>query len=84
MLPDNLTTFYPNDLYEFLDELTEYRRQYGRGRTEDAAYAREYCRAERARVKAELKHRGLPSTRSTDTRVYGPGQARWQMAGAAA
>jgi len=83
IVPDDLTTFYPSDLYEFLDDLTEYRRQYGRGRTEDAAYAREYCKSERARVKSELRRRGLPLTRPGDTRTYGPGQAQWQTAGAA-
>jgi len=83
MLPENLTNQTPDDLYQALDDLTAHRRAYGRGRSPEAAYVKEYCKAERARVKAELKRRGLRLTRPGDDRVYGPGQATWQRAGGA-
>ena len=78
----DLTDFTPNELYDFLNRLTEHRQQYGRGRSEGAAYVREYCKQMRRRIKDELKRRDLPGTRPTDCRVYGPGQAAWQKAGA--
>lgn len=80
--PANLATQTPEQLYALLDDLTEYRRSDGRGRTPEAAYVREYCASERVRVKRELARRGLPATRPGDTRVYGPGVAAWQKAGA--
>ena len=80
MIPEDLNELTSEDLYQTLDDLTEYRRSDGRGRSMEAAYVREYCKAERKRVKAELKRRSLPGTSSGDTRVYGPGQANWQRA----
>lgn len=65
-------------LYRLLDDLGEYRRQDGRGRSEAAMYVRDYCARERRRVQRELRWRELPATRPGDGRVYGPGVMRWQ------
>ena len=81
LVPDDLDALSPADLYDALDDLAAFRRRRGRGRTAEAAHARGVCAAERARVKAELRRRGLRATRPGDTRVYGPGQAGWQRAG---
>ena len=81
MIPEDLTTLTAEQLHDCLDDLTEYRQAYGRGRSPEAYYVKDYCKAERSRVKAELKRRGLRLTRPGDTRTYGPGQAAWQRAG---
>jgi hypothetical protein len=81
LVPDRLALLASCELYELLDRLTAFRRAYGRGNTPDAAHARQVCAAERARVQAELRRRGLPGTRAGDGRVYGPGWAGWQRAG---
>jgi len=75
---DDLTTCDASTLYDFLDNLSEYRRANGRGRDEYAAYVRAFCSNERKRVKRELKRRSLPGTRADDARVYGPGKTSWQ------
>lgn len=82
IVPEDLTTATPDELYSALDDLTNYRKRAGRGRSPEAYQVKDYCKAERARVKAELRRRGLPSTRPDDPRVYGPGTACWQRAGA--
>ena len=79
-VPENLTEETPEALYTLLDDLTTYRKAYGRGRDEAAYQVKDYCKSERSRVKAELKRRELPGTRPGDTRVYGPGTAHWQQA----
>lgn len=84
MLPDDLSTITPTALYDALDDLALYRQSNGRGRSAQANHVKRYCAAERARVKAELKRRGLRQTRPGDTRVYGPGQATWQCSGGCA
>lgn len=81
MIPDDLTAVEAEALYTLLDDLAEYRRTDGRGRSEESTYVRGYCDEERARVKVEIRRRGLPGTKPGDTRVYGPGQAAWQRAG---
>jgi hypothetical protein len=81
LAPDDLASLSPGELYELLDHLAAFRRAYGRGRTPEAAHARQTCTVERARVKAELRRRGLRATRAGDRRVYGPGRAGWQRAG---
>jgi hypothetical protein len=80
LAPENLAPLSPDALYALLDRLAAFRRAYGRGRTPEAAHARQVCATERARVKAELRRRGLRGTRAGDRRVYGPGQAGWQRA----
>lgn len=77
----DLTDYTPDELYDFLNRLTEHRRQHGKGRNEGAAYVRGYCKRMRHEVKDELKRRELPGTKPTDCRVYGPGQAAFQRAG---
>lgn len=77
----NLEELTPDQLYKRLDWLSEHRRQHGRGRNEGAAYVRQFCKEERARIKRELKRRKLPATCPDDSRSYGPGQAAWQRAG---
>ena len=79
----NIASATPQELYAELDRLGLYRQKYGRGRTEDAAQARFYCKAMRRKVQAELRRRGLPGTRPGDPRAYGPGQAKWQGNGGA-
>lgn len=64
--------------YDELDRLTSYRRSNGRGRNPDAYQARHYCKIMRGRVKARLKELGVPLTRPGETKVYGPGMAKWQ------
>lgn len=83
MPPENLAEFTIEDLYQTLDDLTFYRQTDGRERSPEAAHVKAYCKAERARIKAELKRRGLPGTKPDDIRTYGPGQASWQRAGSA-
>lgn len=80
--PQDLTKLKPEGLYHALDELSAHRSRYGRGRTPEAAHVRDYCKAERARVKRELRRRELPATRPGDERTYGPGVAWWQRADA--
>jgi len=74
----DLTKYDAGELYALLDNLSEYKRAHGRGRSQEAAHARAYCTAERKRVKAELKRRGLKGTRADDARVYGSGKQAWQ------
>jgi hypothetical protein len=81
IVPEDLTEQPPDRLYEMLDDLTAHRRAYGRGRSAESCHVRDYCRTERARVKAELRRRGLRLTRPGDARVHGPGRAAWQKAG---
>ena len=77
-----LAVLTPKELYERLDALDAHRRTYGRGRTEGAAYVRNFCKAERKRIRDELRARDKPTTRPGDTRVYGPSQfCKWQRAG---
>lgn len=79
-VPDDLVELPDDALYDLLDGLAEYRRRHGRGRSEAAYHVKAYCKAERARVKAELRARKLPGTRPGDDRCYGPGRAGWQCA----
>ena len=62
-------------LWTLLDQLTNYRRMYGRGRSEEAAYVRHYCKAERRRIKEVLKRLCLPPSRP-DAAMEG--HAQWQ------
>ena len=78
--PEDLAALDAGELYDALDALAEYRQAEGRQRTPEAAHVRLYVKEERARVKAELRRRGLPTTRPDDQRAYGPGQAHWQGA----
>ena len=80
MLPDDLAQTTTEQLYQWKDDLAEYRRTDGRGRSESAAYVRQYRKDERARLNTELRRRGLPLTAPDDTRTYGPGTAPWQQA----
>jgi hypothetical protein len=80
MSDNGLGDYTDEALYDFLDHLTEYRRQNGRGRSPEAYHIRHYCGKMRKKVKAELKRRELPATRPGDKRVYGPGQQSWQEA----
>ena len=82
MSDNGLGDYTPEALYDFLDRLAEHRRQHGRGRSPEAYQARHYCGEMRGKVRAELKRRNLPPTRPGDTRVYGPGQTRWQKTAA--
>lgn len=81
LLLDDLTTLTEDRLYQVLDDLRDHRERDGRGRTPEAAHVRLFCREEGKRVKAELKRRGLPTSRPDDTRRYGPGRTAWQRAG---
>jgi len=78
MSDNGLSDYTDEALYNFLDHLVEHRRQHGQGRSPEAYQAHHYCDEMRPKVKAELERRSLPATRPGDTRVYGPGQARWQ------
>ncbi len=67
------------ELYDALDRIdATVQRAVGR---QERMHTRAWARAERKRVRAELKRRGLPTTRPGDTRAYGPGQASWQRVG---
>lgn len=74
-IPRDLTKLTGDELYRALFELAEYRRSDGRGRSMEAAYVRDYVRQESQRVRAELKRRGLPTTRNAQT---APAGQEWQ------
>lgn len=71
----------PEQLYSFKDRL---KRQRITGRGPEAAYRRWYKWDRLKCINAELRRRGLPATQPGDCRVYGPGGAPWQQAGAQA
>ena len=43
LTPDDLAPLSPGELYALLDGLAAFRRAYGRGRTPEAAHARQAC-----------------------------------------
>jgi hypothetical protein len=47
-------------LYQLLDDLELYRRMNGRGRSEQAAHVRIYCKSSRQRIEAALRAQKLP------------------------
>ena len=62
-IPEDLTATPPADLYEMLDTLVQSRKARNWDRSEQSVHHREYCDQEIARVKDELKRRGLRVSR---------------------
>lgn len=80
-VPNDLTAPEPDALYDLLDDLALTRQRVAYRRDQEATEIKAWCKAQRARVKAELRRRKLPGTRPGDERVYGLGVAGWQRAG---
>ena len=77
-VPSDLTQSEPDTLYALLDDLSLTRTRVAYRRDQTSTEIKAWCKTQRARIKAELRRRKLPGTRSSDTRVYG--QAPWQCA----
>jgi len=78
----DLSNYTDEQLYDELDKIGVKKARLPQIRDQYTQYTRNCYKAEQAQIKAELKRRGLPVTRPGDTRVYGPGQARWQKTAA--
>lgn len=78
-VPNDLTVLEPEALYQLLDDLALTRQRVAYRRDQEATEIKAWCKAQRKRVKVELRRRKLPGTRPSDDRVYG--QAAWQRAG---
>jgi len=57
---NELETMTGPQLWGLLKDLKEYNRQAGRGRSQEAAHVRSYCKAERRRVHRALRAQSLP------------------------
>lgn len=57
---DELKTMTGPELWSLLEALKEYNRRAGRGRSQEAAHVRAYCKAEQHRVHQALRAQSLP------------------------
>ncbi len=64
MLAQSLTEQTDKKLYRMPRDLEELRHEYGRGRSPEAAYVREYVCEEKRAVREELRRRGLPTAQT--------------------
>jgi hypothetical protein len=71
-VPDDLESLEPASLYAWKDVIREYRSQFGRRQTPEAAQVRTWAKAEIARLNRELRRRKLPLRAPDDDRRYGP------------
>jgi len=71
-IPQELGELDPDELYDALDTLRRSRRSVAWDRSEQGYYHREYCDAEMARLKLELRRRRLPVKRPEDDAAQTP------------